>query len=38
MRIGSRVEDVDCIWIGYMVRVIYIDSIMYFRYNRVEIR
>lgn len=38
MRIGSRVEDVDCIWIGHMARATYIDSIMHSRHNRAEIR
>lgn len=38
MRIGSRVEDADCIWIGHMARATYMDSIMHSRHNRAEIR
>lgn len=38
IRIGSRVDDGACIWIGHMVRATYIDSIMLSRHSRAEIR
>lgn len=38
IRIGSRVGDDVCVWMGHMDRARYIDSIMLSRHRRAEIR
>lgn len=38
IRIGSRVGDAACIWMGHIDRATYIDSIMLSKHSRAEIR
>lgn len=38
IRIGRRVEDVVCVWIGHIDNAIYIDSIILSRHSSAEIR
>lgn len=38
IRIGMRVAVDVCVWIGHIVRAMYIDSIMLSRHSRAEIR
>ena len=38
MRIGRRVEDGACVWMGHIDRATYMDSIMLSKHSRAEIR
>lgn len=38
IKMGMRVAVDDCVWIGHIVRAMYIDSIMLSRHSRAEIR